>query len=197
MDYNWEGLFKVDLLDDLRTSIDSMDTSLMLMLSEMLKTMLKLGHFSKKEYTSLLKYLSQSPQRNYYEPNIDYCQPDFFNEILLIVYKEGTNILQLSPKCILDDLYYENGVESLKLNLDFLENTLIQILKNRFFIVQRIGTYKKLENINILMPKRWENILKDKQAQAKNLFLNSEFIAQFFNVLHEESIFIQQKVNLQ
>ncbi len=96
---------------------------------------------------------------------------------------------QVNPKGIsletLEDLRYKIS------NLDF---ELIDILHKRMQISEAIGYYKKQNNMTILQPKRWNEILRMTLKYGCKKNLSKNFIIKLFKAIHEESINKQVKI---
>ncbi len=56
-----------------------------------------------------------------------------------------------------------------------------------------MGKLKRDNNISILQPQRWNEIIKNRLSAGKDLNLSEEFIFQLFQNIHEEAI--QQQGN--
>jgi chorismate mutase len=61
-------------------------------------------------------------------------------------------------------------------------------------ISEKIGEYKKRENITILQTGRWSEILDTRLRKAKDMGLSDQFIIQIFKQIHQESINFQNRV---
>ena len=58
----------------------------------------------------------------------------------------------------------------------------------------KIGEYKKNNNITILQTNRWNDILERAFKKGEGLGLTKEFITKYFDAVHLESIQHQNKV---
>jgi len=61
-------------------------------------------------------------------------------------------------------------------------------------IAQKIGEYKKNNNITILQTNRWNEILEKAFKKGDNVGLSQEFISKYFDAVHMESINHQNKI---
>lgn len=105
---------------------------------------------------------------------------------------------------ILDQIIWrrENGVNEeshaallkLREQIDQLDDELMQILAARMKIADKIGLYKKENNITILQTKRWNEILERALAKSEQLNLSKEFLVKYFDSVHIESIQHQNKI---
>src|SRR6185312_12655534 len=89
---------------------------------------------------------------------------------------------------------FKNNLESLREKINEADEQLLQILLQRINYSKKIGEYKKANNITVLQVNRWEEVLKDRIGLAKVMGLNSDFVKDMYNLIHEESIEVQEKV---
>jgi chorismate mutase len=61
-------------------------------------------------------------------------------------------------------------------------------------ISEKIGQYKKENNVTILQVNRWEEIIQTRIALCKAMGLNEEFTNELLKLIHNESIQVQTKV---
>jgi chorismate mutase len=61
-------------------------------------------------------------------------------------------------------------------------------------IAERIGEFKKNNDITILQTNRWNEILQRAIQKGDGLGLTSEFITKYFDAVHMESINHQNKI---
>lgn len=89
---------------------------------------------------------------------------------------------------------YHAALEKLRNQINHLDDELMQILSERMKVAEKIGTYKKENNITILQTNRWNEILERAFAKGEKLGLSKEFITKYFDAVHLESINHQTKV---
>ncbi|MGZ8539995.1 MAG: chorismate mutase, partial [Chitinophagaceae bacterium] len=89
---------------------------------------------------------------------------------------------------------YHAALEKLRQQINHLDDELMQILGQRMKIADKIGQYKKDNNITILQTNRWNEILERASARAEKMGLSKEFITKYFDAVHMESINHQKKV---
>jgi chorismate mutase len=89
---------------------------------------------------------------------------------------------------------YHAALEKLRNQINHLDDELMQILSERMKVAEKIGQYKKENNITILQTNRWNEILEAAFAKGKKLGLSKEFITKYFDAVHLESINHQTKV---
>lgn len=85
-------------------------------------------------------------------------------------------------------------IEELRRQIDQWDDELLRILRSRMSISEKIGEYKKKENITILQTNRWSEILETRLRKAAKIGLSDQFIIQIFKQIHQESINFQNRV---
>lgn len=93
----------------------------------------------------------------------------------------------------IDDKNRES-LDDLRKEIDKLDNRLLETLAARKEISELIGKYKAEHGITILQTRRYDEILKTRQAQAEKYGLNTEFVVKVFEDIHEESVAIQNEI---
>ncbi len=89
---------------------------------------------------------------------------------------------------------YHAALEKLRQQINHLDDELMQILGQRMKIAEKIGEYKKNNNITILQTNRWNEILQRAVQKGEALGLSKEFITKYFDAMHMESINHQNKI---
>jgi len=89
---------------------------------------------------------------------------------------------------------YHAAMEKMRQQIDHLDDELMQILSERMKVAEKIGLYKKQNNITILQTNRWNEILERITVKADKLGLSKEFITKYFDAVHMESINHQNKI---
>lgn len=80
------------------------------------------------------------------------------------------------------------ALDKLREQINHLDDELIQLLGQRMKIADKIGEYKKNNNVTILQTSRWNQILEKAYAKGDRLGLSKEFITRYFDAVHMESI---------
>lgn len=87
-----------------------------------------------------------------------------------------------------------NALIQLRGQIDELDEELLNILSERMKIADKIGIYKKENNITILQTARWNEIRQRAFEKMEQLGLSKEFIIRYFDAVHLESIHHQTKI---
>ncbi len=85
-------------------------------------------------------------------------------------------------------------LEKFREQINHLDDELIQLLGQRMKIAEKIGIFKKENNVTILQTNRWNQILEKAYAKGENLGLSKEFITKYFDAVHMESINRQNNI---
>lgn len=86
------------------------------------------------------------------------------------------------------------AMEKMRSQINQLDDELLQLLGQRMKVADKIGAYKKDNNITILQTNRWNAILERAFAKGEKLGLSKEFVTKYFDAVHMESINHQNKV---
>jgi len=89
---------------------------------------------------------------------------------------------------------YHAALEKLRQQINHLDDELLQVVGQRMKIAEKIGQYKKENNITILQTNRWNEILERAFQKGDKLGLSKEFITKYFDAMHMESINHQNKI---
>ncbi|HMR43034.1 MAG TPA: chorismate mutase, partial [Saprospiraceae bacterium] len=97
-------------------------------------------------------------------------------------------------KATTDDVQFLETLEHLRHEIDEMDAEVIRLFIERMKVAERIGVFKKSNNIAILQPKRWAEILENALQKGTLGGLSAEFINEVFNAMHQESINRQSKM---
>jgi len=89
---------------------------------------------------------------------------------------------------------YHAMLEKMRQQINQLDDEMMHLLGQRMKLAEKIGEYKKENNITILQTKRWNEILERAFKKGEKLGLSQEFITKYFDAVHMESINHQNKV---
>ncbi len=111
--------------------------------------------------------------------------PDVFSDLIdqLVVREPNTT-----------DIQFQESLENIRHRIDELDDELIHLLGNRMQLVEKIGEYKKRNNISILQQSRWNEVLEKAIAKGNVLGLSKDFVSAILKAIHQESINHQAEV---
>ena len=82
----------------------------------------------------------------------------------------------------------------MRARIDVIDNDLLDLLASRMKVSDEIGVYKKQNNITILQPGRWDEILVKVFEKGELKGLDNEFLEKIFKAIHQASIDRQTKI---
>lgn len=93
-----------------------------------------------------------------------------------------------------NDPVFEDKLATLRQEIDKLDDQIIQKISDRMKIVEKIGEYKRDNNVTILQVSRWDEIIQKRTNLAKALALDVDFSIKMLELIHNESIRKQNEV---
>jgi len=93
-----------------------------------------------------------------------------------------------------DNPVFEDQLASLRKEIDKLDDLIIQKVGERMKIVEKIGEFKRDNNVTILQVSRWDEIVQKRTAIAGALRLDRDFAIKFLELIHNESIRKQNEI---
>ena len=101
--------------------------------------------------------------------------PDVLDYILSLIVLRDTTVTT-------------EGINSLRKQIDELDNQLMELLSKRMRVCREIGQYKKEHNMTVLQTSRYNEILDKRGAQGALCGMEPSFIKTIFEAVHEESV---------
>jgi chorismate mutase len=89
---------------------------------------------------------------------------------------------------------YHAALEKLRQQINQLDDELLQVLSTRMKVAEKIGEYKKNNDITILQTNRWNEILERAVGKGSKVGLSEDFITKYMDAVHMESINHQNKI---
>ncbi|UCD35781.1 MAG: bifunctional 3-deoxy-7-phosphoheptulonate synthase/chorismate mutase type II [Nitrospiraceae bacterium] len=87
-----------------------------------------------------------------------------------------------------DSSEYQTRIRELRHEIDTIDEHMLQLLSKRMEIAAKMGDLKRKNNISVLQPHRWEEIIESRRAMGEELGLSGEFLFQLLQIIHEEAI---------
>lgn len=85
-------------------------------------------------------------------------------------------------------------LESYRREIDKIDKELAKLFKQRFELVEKIGTEKKQNGIEPLNTTRWEQVCLNWKQEFRNSNVSQKFINNLLNAVHEQSLEIERKI---
>ncbi len=93
-----------------------------------------------------------------------------------------------------DSKTFKDTLSLLRDQIDQLDDEIMQKMSSRMKISEKIGQYKKENNVTILQVNRWEEIIQTRVNLGKAMGLDEGFTRDLLRLVHHESIQVQTKV---
>jgi chorismate mutase len=87
-----------------------------------------------------------------------------------------------------------SALTHLREQINQVDDELLTLISQRMKLADKIGNYKRENNITILQTNRWNEILERAFNKGDKLGLSREFITRYFDAVHLESINHQNKI---
>lgn len=190
-------------LADLRKSIDLLDSSFMLLLSERARLISKIGMVKKQHGVDFTRSDSRKRDlKNLVKTAIERkLRESFITELYEYMYVEALNIIKNLDKNSIPitppdnhPATQEHRLSDLRKSMYNLDMSICHILAERFRVVLKVGLYKKAHDIQPLADNRWQQLLSNKLEVAASLNISKNFIQDIFNLIHQEALFLQSKI---
>lgn len=89
---------------------------------------------------------------------------------------------------------FKYQLNTLRMQIDLVDDKIMENLRKRMEIVDQIGILKKENNVSILQVERWNQILKRMIEQGAAGNLSEEFVLRLYKAIHQESINHQKTI---
>lgn len=89
---------------------------------------------------------------------------------------------------------FHAALDKLREQINHIDDELMQLIGQRMNIAEKIGEYKKNNNVTILQTSRWNEILEKATGKGSKLGLSVEFVQKYMDAIHMESINRQNKI---
>jgi len=93
-----------------------------------------------------------------------------------------------------DEAEFNNQLNTLRTQIDLIDDQIMDMLGKRMKIVDGIGALKKKNNVAILQVKRWNEVLGRMILEGEQNKLSEEFVLKIYKAIHQESINHQKKI---
>ena len=93
-----------------------------------------------------------------------------------------------------DNKAFKDTLSLLREQIDQLDDEIMSKMASRMKISEKIGQYKKENNVTILQVNRWEEIIKTRVSLGKAMGMEEGFTRDLLRLIHHESIQVQEKI---
>ena len=85
-------------------------------------------------------------------------------------------------------------LEELRMQIDKLDDEVLNVMEQRMTVAEKIGQFKKANNVTILQSNRWNELLKKRINAGLSKGLSEDFVKKIYAAIHEESIQHQKAI---
>lgn len=85
-------------------------------------------------------------------------------------------------------------LEQLRTIVDGIDEDILELLAKRMGVIEKMGEYKRDNNVTILQLERWMEILRTRTASGEKKGMKKDFIEKLCTLMHKESIRLQTEV---
>ncbi|MGB3619645.1 MAG: chorismate mutase [Catalinimonas sp.] len=89
---------------------------------------------------------------------------------------------------------YRNRLEEMRQQLDHLDHELLEVMAARMAVIEKMGQYKKENNVAIFDVSRWDEVFKSRAAWGDEMELHRRFVQEIFQTVHVESVRRQTQI---
>ena len=82
-------------------------------------------------------------------------------------------------------------LQSLRTEIDQLDEQLWEIISQRAELVRQIGEWKRQHGEQVIQPERWQQVLQHCQVLAERHGLSEALVREVMEALHKESIKVE------
>ncbi|MCU0288130.1 MAG: bifunctional 3-deoxy-7-phosphoheptulonate synthase/chorismate mutase type II [Acidobacteria bacterium] len=93
-----------------------------------------------------------------------------------------------------ESLDFQDNINTLRQEIDKIDRQILELLAMRMDNARKIAFHKMKNNIAILQPNRWEEIIQSRVKEGVEKKLAADFITRLYQFIHEESIRQQEQV---
>ncbi len=83
---------------------------------------------------------------------------------------------------------FKSHLDDLRTSIDELDEIIMQKLSARMEIAEKIGAYKRDNNVTILQINRWDEVVQRRTNLGKVMGLSDDFMRKWLQIVHKESI---------
>lgn len=89
---------------------------------------------------------------------------------------------------------FQTQLEQMRQKIDNIDRELLEVLAARMAVVEKLGEYKRENNVAVLQLDRWKELHTNRAELGKKLNLYPELVEELFKLVHMESIRKQTEV---
>ena len=184
------------VLQDLRQSIDYIDSAFMFALAERVRILIKIGLV--KQHLQLSFSYSNARKEDLKKTFIlahELLMDEAFIERLFSTLYDYAQSMMSS----IDWQHYmqnlvllpDSTLDKLREHIFRIDQTLCYLLAERFALVKQVGNYKKQRGMSALVLSRWQEVLQKKLHLGEKLGVDAALITTIFEMVHEYALALE------
>lgn len=126
-------------------------------------------------------------------PRPDQALSDARQQLTLEALEQLIALLRIAQTTSGNALFLSQ-LEKLREQIDHIDRELIETLASRMRLAEKIGEYKKENNVTVFQAARWKEIMETRPEWGQQSSLSADFIRELYRIIHDESIRIQTRI---
>lgn len=87
----------------------------------------------------------------------------------------------------------DERLQDLRRAVDHLDDQLLDILQERFAIIDQIGAHKREHHLSVFQSDRWKDVMESRTKKGVARHLSEKFMKELLYSIHEESVKRQER----
>ncbi|WP_439474372.1 chorismate mutase [Algoriphagus formosus] len=93
----------------------------------------------------------------------------------------------------LENMKPDERLEDLRRAVDHLDDQLLDVLQERFAVIDQIGEHKRQHHLTVFQSGRWKDVMESRTQKGVKKNLSEKFMKELLYSIHEESVKRQEK----
>ncbi len=93
----------------------------------------------------------------------------------------------------LENMKPDEKLQDLRRAVDHLDDQLLDILQERFAVIDQIGAHKREHHLTVFQSDRWKDVMESRTVKGVAKNLSEKFMKELLYCIHEESVKRQEK----
>lgn len=84
-------------------------------------------------------------------------------------------------------------LEKYRKQIDKIDKQLITLLYERMVVVENVGAFKKINNIEPMDVSRWQEVLATRLELAREMGISEKMVKKIWEIIHKEALRIEKR----
>ncbi len=121
----------------------------------------------------------------------DKAWSDAKQQVTPAALKEMINAIDFKEP--MESMKPDERLQDLRRAVDHMDDQLLDILQERFAIIDQIGSHKREHHLTVFQSDRWKEVMESRTQKGINKHLSEKFMKELLYCIHEESVKRQEK----